>query len=186
MTDLPPNQPPSGGGFPPPPPPPPPGGFAAPPPGQPIPGVPGGTPTYASWAQRVGAALIEGVPIFFISVFLGQISTALGALGNLALTALGFYFLYMTGEEGASPGKKLMGLRVVHEQTGRPIGGGLGIVRGIAHIVDGIICGIGYLFPLWDPKRQTLADKIMTTVVITGAPKQPFSGEIFKVSSRGM
>ena len=31
---------------------------------------------------------------------------------------------------------------------------------------DSIICYIGWLFPLWDSKRQTLADKIMKTVVI--------------------
>jgi hypothetical protein len=35
--------------------------------------------------------------------------------------------------------------------------------------VDSIICFVGYLFPLWDPKRQTIADKIMTTVVTTKA-----------------
>jgi len=33
-----------------------------------------------------------------------------------------------------------------------------------AHIIDGLICNIGYLFPLWDAKRQTIADKIMSTV----------------------
>ncbi|REO10986.1 RDD family protein, partial [Mycobacterium tuberculosis] len=29
-----------------------------------------------------------------------------------------------------------------------------------------IICFVGFLFPLWDAKRQTLADKIMTTVCV--------------------
>ena len=32
--------------------------------------------------------------------------------------------------------------------------------------VDAVICLIGFLFPLWDAKRQTLADKILTTVVL--------------------
>jgi uncharacterized RDD family membrane protein YckC len=32
--------------------------------------------------------------------------------------------------------------------------------------VDAFICYIGFLWPLWDTKRQTLADKIMQTVVI--------------------
>jgi hypothetical protein len=36
----------------------------------------------------------------------------------------------------------------------------------LAHIIDGAICYIGYLFPLWDAKRQTIADKIMTTVCL--------------------
>ena len=69
---------------------------------------------------------------------------------------------------------RVMGLKCVNEQTGEPIGGGLGVVRAIAHFVDGLICYIGYLFPLWDKKRQTLADKIMHTVVIN-VPKKPFS-----------
>ena len=59
-------------------------------------------------------------------------------------------------------------------QTGQPIGAGMGVVRAIAHFVDGIICYVGYLWPLWDAQKQTLADKIMKTVVIT-APKQAFS-----------
>jgi hypothetical protein len=33
-------------------------------------------------------------------------------------------------------------------------------------LVDLITLGIGFLFPLWDPKRQTLADKIMSTVCL--------------------
>jgi len=69
---------------------------------------------------------------------------------------------------------------VIDERTGRTIGGGLGIVRQIVHVVDGIICYIGYLFPLWDPKRQTIADKIMTTVVLPNQPKQDFGPDIFK------
>jgi hypothetical protein len=43
---------------------------------------------------------------------------------------------------------------------------GMAFVRDLCHIVDSLICYIGYLFPLWDAQRQTLADKIMSTVVI--------------------
>jgi len=54
----------------------------------------------------------------------------------------------------------------VSEKTGQPIGFGVSVVRQIAHAVDAIICYIGFLFPLWDAKRQTLADKIMSTVCL--------------------
>ena len=37
----------------------------------------------------------------------------------------------------------------------------------ICYFVDVIICYIGFLFLLWDVKRQTLADKIVRTVVVT-------------------
>ena len=39
-------------------------------------------------------------------------------------------------------------------------------VEVIAHLADAVICGVGYLFPLWDAKRQTLADKMMSTVCL--------------------
>ena len=73
---------------------------------------------------------------------------------------------YRQGTTGSSIGKSIMKFKVVSEKTGQPIGFGMSIVRQIAHIVDAIICYIGFLFPLWDPKRQTLADKIMTTVCL--------------------
>jgi hypothetical protein len=56
--------------------------------------------------------------------------------------------------------------KVVSENTGQPIGFGMSLVRQIAHVIDGAICYIGYLFPLWDAKRQTIADKLMKTVCI--------------------
>ena len=73
---------------------------------------------------------------------------------------------YRQGTTGSSLGKSLMKFKVVSEVTGQPIGFGMSVVRQLAHFVDGIICYIGYLFPLWDAKRQTLADKIMTTVCL--------------------
>jgi uncharacterized RDD family membrane protein YckC len=158
-----------------------PGGFGAPAaaPGQLVP-----------WSQRVMATLIDlglvvaaFVVIFIVAVILGAIADALGALvmllGYLALAAVSyFYFPYLTGQTGQSPGKRLIGIKVVAEATGQPIGGGMGIARQFAHLLDGF-CMIGYLFPLWDPKKQTFADKIVSTVVISG-PKQSFGPELFK------
>jgi hypothetical protein len=34
--------------------------------------------------------------------------------------------------------------------------------------VDSVACFVGFLFPLWDAKRQTLADMIVKSVVIPG------------------
>jgi uncharacterized RDD family membrane protein YckC len=73
---------------------------------------------------------------------------------------------YKQGTTGSSIGKGVMKFKVVGEATGQPIGFGMSIVRQLAHVVDSAICSIGYLFPLWDPKRQTLADKIMKTVCL--------------------
>jgi uncharacterized RDD family membrane protein YckC len=73
---------------------------------------------------------------------------------------------YRQGTTGQSIGKSVMKFKVISEKTGQPIGFGLSIVRQIAHVVDAIICYIGFLLPLWDAKRQTIADKIMSTICV--------------------
>ncbi len=86
----------------------------------------------------------------------------------LFLLTLGFNIwnrIFRQGRTGSSLGKQLLGITVIAEQTSTPIGAGRTFLRQLAHIVDGF-CYIGYLWPLWDPKRQTFADKIMTTVVV--------------------
>jgi uncharacterized RDD family membrane protein YckC len=72
---------------------------------------------------------------------------------------------YKQGTTGSSIGKSRMKFKVVSEKTGQPIGFGMSVLRQIAHGVDGF-CFVGYLFPLFDAKRQTFADKIMTTVCL--------------------
>jgi uncharacterized RDD family membrane protein YckC len=84
----------------------------------------------------------------------------------VALAYVVWNYGYRQGTTGSSIGKSVMKFKVVSETTGEPIGFGMSVVRQLAHFVDAIICNIGYLFPLWDAKRQTLADKIMTTVCL--------------------
>lgn len=76
------------------------------------------------------------------------------------------------GRTGYSIGKGVLGIRLIGESSGRPIGGGLSFVRQLAHIVDSLVCYLGWLWPLWDAKCQTLGDKIMSTVVVV-QPKEP-------------
>ncbi|MFZ0227720.1 MAG: RDD family protein [Mycobacterium sp.] len=85
--------------------------------------------------------------------------------GLLALT-FGLWNLYRQGKTGSTLGKSVLKFKVVSEKTGQPIGVPMSIVRQIAHIVDAAVCYIGYLLPLWNQKRQTLADMIMSTVCV--------------------
>ncbi len=98
-----------------------------------------------------------------------QFASGVVAFGICLLIGLAYLlwnYGYRQGTTGSSIGKSIMKFKVVSEKTGQPIGFGLSIVRQLAHFVDAVICYIGYLFPLWDSKRQTLADKIMTTVCL--------------------
>ena len=72
---------------------------------------------------------------------------------------------FKQGRTGQSVGKKVMGIKLVDERTGQPIGAGMAFVRDLAHTLDGFFY-LGYLWPLWDDKRQTFADKILSTVVV--------------------
>jgi uncharacterized RDD family membrane protein YckC len=93
---------------------------------------------------------------------------AIVMLGSLLVIAVYFFwnFCYRQGKTGQSIGKSVLKFKVISEKTWQPIGFWLSFLRQIAHYVDQFICYIGYLFPLWDDKRQTLADKIMSTVCV--------------------
>ena len=52
------------------------------------------------------------------------------------------------------------------EDSGQTPSQNTAILRALAHFLDGLVCAIGFLFPLWDTKKQTFADKIAKTVVI--------------------
>jgi uncharacterized RDD family membrane protein YckC len=123
---------------------------------------------YANWAQRVGAYLIDAVPAWILIiigvVFDNGIVYALFALAALAWVVYNRWI--QMGRTGQSLGKRTLNLKLISENTGEPIGAGMAFARDICHLVDSIICYIGWLFPLWDAKRQTIADKIVSTVVL--------------------
>jgi uncharacterized RDD family membrane protein YckC len=129
---------------------------------------------YASWGRRVTATLLDiAITIAFVLVavtlfIVGHgIGTILGILVYLAL--LGFQIwniVIRQGATGQSIGKSQVKIKIVGESTGMPIGAGMTFVRQLVHLLDGV-CYVGYAWPLWDQKRQTFADKIMSTIVIT-------------------
>ena len=75
-------------------------------------------------------------------------------------------FCIKQGKTGYTIGKGIMGIKLVKAETGQPIGGGMAFVRQLAHILDGIPCYIGYLWPLWDQRNQALHDKVVGTFVV--------------------
>ncbi|MFE6738770.1 RDD family protein [Streptomyces tubercidicus] len=151
---------------------------------------------YASWGARFGATLIDFliavlVPIIIVAISMLLRHTwgsdceyldiectnaakrqiipvmfALWALAFLWSVAANIVILVKEGK-GASPGKKAMKIRLIREETGLPLGFGMALLRRICHGLDGAACNIGYLWPAWDAKGQTFADKVMRTVVVS-------------------
>jgi uncharacterized RDD family membrane protein YckC len=151
---------------------------------------------YAHWGKRVGARLLDTLlafvsclPLLIGTVVLfststttvtddgidhAEVSSGDNTLGVIVfvvglLIAIGFNVwndIIRQGRTGCTLGKSAVGITVIKESTGRPTGAWLALGRQILHAVDGALFYLGYLWPLWDRKRQTFADKIVETVVV--------------------
>lgn len=158
-----------------------------------MPGAPAGT--YASWGSRVASYLIDGLvaipgiivmgigfsmgfsgvqtstdPTTGLTTTSGHLSgggAVIAFLGILLIWAIQIWnYCIRQGKTGQSIGKKVMHTKLVSEASGQPIGAGRAFVRMLCHFLDSLLCYLGFLWPLWDAKRQTFADKIMSTVVV--------------------
>jgi len=128
----------------------------------------GAQPPYASWGQRFLGTLVDmlvfAVP--YALVIIGKDTPALAAIGGVIILGIAIWQLIQEGRTGQTIGKKALGIRLVKEATGEPLGVGMAFVRRIAHFLDSIACYIGWLWPAWDAKRQTFADKVCSSIVI--------------------
>lgn len=88
----------------------------------------------------------------------------------LALLALGLALLYlichMDGTKGGTPGKQMMGIRIVDANTGQFIGKGRALGRNLGRIISQIPFYLGYLWMLWDKDNQTWHDKMVNAIVV--------------------
>lgn len=128
-------------------------------------------PPLAELGPRVVAYLIDWVApwfaVFIASAIIGVVSDALGflvgLLGYLAVLGFEIWNVVQEGTTGQTIGKKQQNVRLIGlENGGQPVGAGNAIVRAL---VNSIPCGLGWLFPLFDPQRQTLGDKVSKSVV---------------------
>jgi uncharacterized RDD family membrane protein YckC len=161
-------------------------------PGEPL--APFGAPL-AGWWQRFGSMLLDclilAIPLIVLNIILTrnfgtwhvaiinnqfQSVKSLEGRASLArwiadLAILGIYFSLLNGRgSGQTPGNHAPRIALRDVDTGRTIGMGRGVLRWLirtilysALIVPGLI---NDLFPLWDGRRQSIADKAARSVVI--------------------
>jgi uncharacterized RDD family membrane protein YckC len=145
-------------------------------------GGPGGA-KLAEWPIRALGGLVDYVaPNIIIGVVTTVVANVAGnGLSNVLNFVLGvgwwIYLAYLSGTYGITPGRAIAKTKLIGEESGTVIGFGQAILRQFSHIIDSIICGIGWLFPLWDSKKQTIADKIAKTVVVDNSA-DPNAGQI--------
>lgn len=132
----------------------------------------------ADWGTRALGAIIDWLPVGILNAIFFRVDF-LNFLLGLAGLAYWAYIGHLEGVTGQSPGKAIMGTRLVGER-GDVVGSGTGIGRKFVHILD-FICFLGFLLPLVDAKRQTIADKVVSTYVVSGAEKKQFSIDLWRL-----
>jgi uncharacterized RDD family membrane protein YckC len=153
-------------------------------------------PIYAPWPRRVLAFLLDAIPVVglaALAVILLYLTRNRGCDGDPSVRDLGaqcasntsplgvicfvvawlaiigygvWNFGYRQGRTGSSVGKAALRLWVIDAASGEPIGFQRSVIRQFAHVADTLSLGLGYLWPLWDSKRQTFADKLASTVCV--------------------
>lgn len=136
---------------------------------------------YATWGSRAGAEIIDGlilIPVALILLAVGFHGPAQAIVGGGA--SLAYNGMLDGGPDGQTIGKRVLRIRTVSADTGELIGVERGFMRGLLPLalnVSGLL-GIAaralatpvvlldYLWPLWDPHRQALHDKIAGSIVV--------------------
>ncbi|GCD18702.1 hypothetical protein CTKZ_02640 [Cellulomonas algicola] len=140
-------------------------------------------PRYAAWWRRAVASVADGLlvaavawlatgsvaPVPFRPVPWLPLSAVPGIEpdGRFSWWTSGAVALLLVLQAftGMTPGRAMVGVRVVRERDGRPAGLPVTVLRDLLHALDWILL-VGWLRPLWHPRRQTFADSVVRTEVV--------------------
>lgn len=111
------------------------------------------------------------IPVGLAGRVLSRNAPGLGAMimavGYLIAGAFGiWYLLHFWARDGATPGKKLLHLKIVREDGVEPMGYGAAALRLLGYMASSFIFFIGFLMIAFTDRRRGLHDLIAKTVVI--------------------
>lgn len=143
---------------------------------------------YAGFWIRVVARMIDGM-ITSVAGYIFQIPmvAVMATMGNnpanlnwwlfggsaafaviMSLAAAGYYEAWFLVKKGATPGKMILGLKVVRARGGE-FRWGLAWGRYFAYMLSSLTMYIGLLMAAWDDEKRTLHDRICDTRVVFGS-----------------
>jgi uncharacterized RDD family membrane protein YckC len=123
--------------------------------------------------QLVSSAFIQTIVRFFkLTGLIGRLQTILDnstldiAIGTTVFTLFVIgYFVFFWTLVGYTPGKALLGMKVVR-MSGAKLSFGRSLLRFFAYYISALPIFIGFFWVLWDSKRQGWHDKIAGTQVL--------------------
>lgn len=114
---------------------------------------------YAGFWRRLAAAFIDGLIIGAIPSMFFRDHGPLSFLIGLA------YSVWMLSTYKATVGMMILKIKIQKENEGK-VTYQDAILRYFAAILSGVVLGIGYLWMIWDSRKQTWHDHIAKTVVV--------------------
>ncbi len=122
---------------------------------------------YVGVGMRFLALLIDVIILGIVNGIIYALLRSVPVLADLVVTVIAIAYTFgLEATQGATLGKRILGLRVV-KTDGSPISWSESIIRNLLRIVDGLF---GYLVGailIWtSPQRQRLGDRVANTVVV--------------------
>jgi uncharacterized RDD family membrane protein YckC len=122
-------------------------------------------PRAGFWKRFLGL-IIDDLIVGIVNELLARVTSRGTAEGISFLLAAAYATYFMGSRRGQTPGQMAVRVRVIGMADGQPIGYQRAFVRWLGTILSGLALGLGYLWMLWDPEKQTWHDKLSGSVVV--------------------
>ena len=123
----------------------------------------------AGLGARFVASIIDGIilalVVTLLLVVLLRAGTTLLQFVGLALPVV-YHWYFWTRRDGQTPGKSAVGIRVV-KADGSELSDADAFIRAIGYHVSAFLCGLGYIWAIFDGNNQTWHDKMAGTYVVS-------------------
>jgi Mce-associated membrane protein len=126
----------------------------------------------APWRHRAAAITLDYLPGAALLVTAGLVASSLPeysgwwwtclVTGSVAMILTALNRLVLPAVSGQSLGRAVARIAVVRP-TGAPVGAGRLLLRDLVHLLDTAAGFGGWLWPLWDRRRRTFADRLLNT-----------------------
>lgn len=135
----------------------------------------------APWYVRAGALAVDVIPGLAVVATMALVWPTLplhsawwwsiASVGGFAILVMAVNRSLLPAVTGWSLGRALCRIVVVR-RDGAAVGPWRLLLRDLAHLLDTLSVFVGWLWPLWDPRRRTFADLLLHTEVRRLEPEQ--------------